>query len=152
MECNLYYFIRHCTAPLNSHLCYFWVHYFSQKVFFNKKNYFQRQRNDKIRNFLNKIVNLVWVAKKKKRRNVDILQTCKLFCMKLTKELSLCHKLWFSNPNIYREHNQLQLRYFHLWILLGITYIGIKFKFVAKTQFLCSLTLEYLEKETFQNI
>ena len=64
------------------------------------------------------------------------------------KELSLCHKLWFSNFYTLQP-NVVDLRYFKLWILLhqiilvwniktsGSIDIGIRtFEFVAKTQFL----------------
>ena len=50
------------------------------------------------------------------------------------KELSLCHKLWFSHPYILSN-----LRYFKLWIM--VDQLGIKkLEFVAKTNFLCCIS------------
>ena len=65
-----------------------------------------------------------------------------------TKELSPCHKLWFSNPYIFGNHSCTNLWYFKL-ILFDLTEVivwnvkdskdkGInrKSEFVTKTQFL----------------
>ena len=79
---------------------------------------------------------------------------CKLDTMKRSKELSFCHKLWFSYPyifafqcrrpylfqtmNHFRSNND-SLKY-HRLTPLGCKYIAIwKSEFVAKTQFLCAI-------------
>ena len=76
-----------------------------------------------------------------------------------TKELSLCHELWFSNPYIYGfqrrrpltfqtmtsfRSNSISLKY-QRFTTLGSKNIGIrKSEFVAKTQFLCKVPINKL--------
>ena len=62
--------------------------------------------------------------------------------------MSLRHELWFSNPYISAEPNDVYLRYFKLWFMLEISKVYTsdcknieirKFEFVTKTQFLSKL-------------
>jgi len=74
------------------------------------------------------------------------------FCAIITKELSLCNKVWFSNPYIFGfqcrrplifqtmssvRSNNLSLKR-QIFTILGLKDIGIrKSEFVAKNQLLC---------------
>ena len=85
-------------------------------------------------------------------RRSFFVRFCHIFSPRITKELSLCHKLWFSYPYIFatqclRPHvfqnkytvrsNNLSLKY-QRFTPSGSKDMGIKkFKFVTKNQFLC---------------